>query len=228
MAQQALGDGVDGAAAACPVRAARRGRLGLGLGQGVRLADHHHLHARLPAGPRLLPDGRPDRGPRACSSGRRSTSARRPTRRCPARRRSAAVVPWQPSPAELSLPQPRTDGAALQVGTKILYIGGTDGKTAQSTVYVARTVGTGNFDAWAEGPPLPAPRADASVATWPGASTSSVARDASGAPTDTVFVLTPGRPDRRARRVERRAGRAQAARAARGAPRPRSRRTGCC
>ena len=48
----------------------------------------------------------------------------RRTRRCPARRRSAPLVPWQPSPAELALPAGRTDGAVVQVGTKLLYIGG--------------------------------------------------------------------------------------------------------
>ena len=47
------------------------------------------------------------------------------------------IVPWDTSPAELSLPQPRTDGNVVQVGTRLLYIGGTDGKTAQSTVFVA-------------------------------------------------------------------------------------------
>ena len=66
-----------------------------------------------------------------------------------------AVIPFENSPAELALPAPRTDGSVLQVGTQILYIGGTDGKTAQSTVYVAKTVGTGNFDKWADGPALP-------------------------------------------------------------------------
>ncbi|MFI5042035.1 MAG: Kelch repeat-containing protein [Acidimicrobiales bacterium] len=108
---------------------------------------------------------------------------------CPAP--AGAVVPWEPSPAQLALPQPRTDGSMLQVGTQILYLGGTDGKTAQSNVYVARTVGTGNFDAWAEGPPLPQPRADASVAYVAGSIYVIGGIDASGAPTDTVFVLSP-------------------------------------
>src|ERR1044072_3966482 len=75
-----------------------------------------------------------------------------------------ALIPWEKSPVELDLPQPRTDGSVIQVGTQILYIGGSDGTTAQSHVYVAKTVGTGNFDKWADGPPLPEPRADASVA----------------------------------------------------------------
>ena len=102
-----------------------------------------------------------------------------------------AVIPWETSPSELNLPQPRTDGALLQVGTQILYIGGSDGTTAQSTVYVARTVGTGNFDKWAEGPKLPEPRADASVAYVAGSIYVIGGRDASGAPTTTVFVLSP-------------------------------------
>jgi len=102
-----------------------------------------------------------------------------------------AVIPWETSPAELNLPQARTDGALLQVGTQILYIGGSDGTTAQSTVYVARTVGTGNFDKWAEGPKLPEPRADASVTYVAGSIYVIGGRDASGAPTTTVFVLSP-------------------------------------
>jgi hypothetical protein len=102
-----------------------------------------------------------------------------------------ALVPWHVSPEELSLPQARSDGAVLQVGTKILYIGGTDGTTAQSSVFVAPTVGTGNFDAWTDGPALPAPRADASVAYVAGSVYVLGGTDESGAPTDTVFVLTP-------------------------------------
>ena len=102
-----------------------------------------------------------------------------------------AIVPWHESPAELSLPQPRTDGAVLQVGTKLLYIGGTDGSAAQSTVYVARTVGSGNFDAWAEGPALPEPRADASVAYVAGSIYVIGGDDDAGAPTDSVYMLTP-------------------------------------
>src|ERR687894_1976320 len=42
---------------------------------------------------------------------------------CPAP--SGSVTPWHPSPNEpvsLSLPAPRTDGAAAQTGTNILYI----------------------------------------------------------------------------------------------------------
>jgi N-acetylneuraminic acid mutarotase len=102
-----------------------------------------------------------------------------------------ALVPWHPSPQELALPEPRTDGAVLQVGTKILYIGGSDGTTAQSTVHVARTVEGGNFDVWEPGPDLPEPRADASVAYVAGSIFLLGGMDDAGEPTDTVYVLTP-------------------------------------
>jgi N-acetylneuraminic acid mutarotase len=102
-----------------------------------------------------------------------------------------ALVPWHQSPPELALPQARTDGAVLQVGTKLLYVGGSDGTAAQSTVYVAQTVGTGNFDAWAEGPALPEPRADLSVAYVAGSIYVIGGVNDTGAPTDTVYVLTP-------------------------------------
>ncbi len=101
------------------------------------------------------------------------------------------LVPWHPSPGELALPEPRTDGAMLQVGTKLLYVGGTDGTTAKSTVFVARTVGSGNFDAWTTGPALPEPRADASVAYVAGSIYVIGGSDASGAPTTSVYMLTP-------------------------------------
>src|SRR4029079_19676503 len=59
-----------------------------------------------------------------------------------------ALAPWHGSPTELALPAPLTDGSATQLGTKILYIGGSDGSKAQSSVYVAQLSGIGNFDAW--------------------------------------------------------------------------------
>ena len=91
----------------------------------------------------------------------------------------------------MNLPQPRIDGATLQVGTQIFYIGGSDGTTAQSTTYVAETVGAGNFDKWTEGPAMPEPRADASVVYIAGSIYVIGGSDASGAPTTTAFVLSP-------------------------------------
>ncbi len=102
-----------------------------------------------------------------------------------------AMVPWELSPTQLALPEARTDAAILQVGTQILYIGGSDGKTAKASVYVARAVSPGNFDAWAKGPDLPEPRANASVVYVAGSIYVIGGTDASGQPTTTVFSLSP-------------------------------------
>ena len=102
-----------------------------------------------------------------------------------------AITPWHESPTELNLPAPRTGGSATQLGTKILYIGGTDGEAAQATVFVAQLSGIGNFDKWSEGPPLPEPRSDASVVQVSGTVYVLGGVDADGAPTTTVFTLTP-------------------------------------
>ncbi len=116
-------------------------------------------------------------------------SASNETLPCPAP--AGALVPFQPSPQQIALPQPRTHGAVIQVGTRILYVGGSDGTTAQKNVFVARTTGVGNFDAWTEGPPLPEPRANASVAFVAGIIYVIGGTDAAGAPTTTVFSLKP-------------------------------------
>jgi Galactose oxidase, central domain len=102
-----------------------------------------------------------------------------------------ALAPWHESPTELALPAPRTGGAATQLGTKLLYIGGSDGSAAQSTVYVAQLSGVGNFDKWAEGPALPEPRSDASVVQVSGTVYVLGGLDADGQPTTTVYSLTP-------------------------------------
>lgn len=102
-----------------------------------------------------------------------------------------ALAPWHESPAELALPAPRTGGSATQLGTRILYIGGSDGTKAQSTVSVAQLSGIGNFDTWTDGPPLPEARTDASVVQVSGTIYVLGGLDASGKPTTTVFTLTP-------------------------------------
>ena len=108
---------------------------------------------------------------------------------CPAP--GGSVIPWEPSPSEIALPEARTDGALVTAGTKLLYIGGTDGTTASADVFIAETVSPGSFDKWTKGPDLPAPRANAAVATFGGAIYVSGGTDDKGAPTKTTFVLTP-------------------------------------
>jgi hypothetical protein len=108
---------------------------------------------------------------------------------CPAP--AGAVVPWSTSPAEISLPAPRTDGSVVQSGTTILYVGGSDGTTASDQTFVAHTSGTGNFDKWSDGPKLPEPRSDAAVVYSGGRIYAIGGNGADGKPTTSVFVLTP-------------------------------------
>jgi hypothetical protein len=108
---------------------------------------------------------------------------------CPAP--AGAPVPWEPSPSELALPNPRTDGALVSAGTKLIFIGGSDGSKASSDVYVAEQVPIGNFDKWVPGPSLPAPRADAAVTYFGGSIYVSGGTDENGKPTTTTFVLSP-------------------------------------
>jgi hypothetical protein len=104
---------------------------------------------------------------------------------------TGAALPWQVSPPQLALPAPRTDGALVQVGTRLLYIGGTDGQRPSSDVYVSSIVGQGNFSPWEAGPPLPEPRVDPAVVFFGGSVYVIGGSNASGAPTTTTFVLTP-------------------------------------
>jgi hypothetical protein len=111
---------------------------------------------------------------------------------CPAP--PGAVLRWEPSPTspvDISLPAPRTDGALVQAGKTLLYIGGSDGTTASNAVYVARTAGVGNFDMWATGPALPEPRSNAAVISLGGKIYVAGGLDAGGQPTTTTFVLSP-------------------------------------
>jgi hypothetical protein len=101
--------------------------------------------------------------------------------RLPSARRAVASVA-----DELAL-EARTDGAVLQVGTRSCTSAGrTARRPGPATVFVAQTVGTGNFDKWTDGPALPAPRADASVAYVAGSISVIGGDDAAGDPTDTV------------------------------------------
>lgn len=102
-----------------------------------------------------------------------------------------AVAPWHPSPPELALPAARTDGSAIQIGKTFLYVGGTDGTTPQSSVYVTELSGTGNFGPWSEGPALPEPRSEASVLLVSGSIYVIGGYGADGKPTRTIFALTP-------------------------------------
>jgi Galactose oxidase, central domain len=72
-----------------------------------------------------------------------------------------ATLPWQPNPAEVALPAPRTDGAAALMGQTYVFAGGSDGTSPKADVWVSHVVGTGNLDTWSAGPSLPEARSDA-------------------------------------------------------------------
>ena len=101
---------------------------------------------------------------------------------------AGGILAWQPSPAEVALPQPRSGGVAAQVGKNLLYIGGTDGQHASSTTYVA-TLDKGAFGVWVEGPALPSARTDAALATLSGTAYLVGGLGPDGAPTDTVWFI---------------------------------------
>lgn len=102
-----------------------------------------------------------------------------------------AVLPWQPNPPELGLPEARTDAAVVAAGLETLLVGGSDGTAARDSVFATVIRQDGNIDGWTSGAPLPAPRAGAAAVFFAGAAYVIGGSDASGAPTGTVFVGTP-------------------------------------
>lgn len=108
---------------------------------------------------------------------------------CPAP--AGTVLPWEPNPAELALPQARTDAAIAAAGLQTLLIGGTDGQAAQDSVFATVIRPDGNLDAWSRGAALPAPRAQAAAVFFSGVAYVIGGVDAGGEPTDVVFAGTP-------------------------------------
>jgi hypothetical protein len=105
---------------------------------------------------------------------------------CPAP--AGAVLPWQASPSELALPDGRTGGSAAQVGTNLLYIGGSNGSAATDSSFLA-TLDKGTYGPWSTGPALPAARTKAAVANLSGTIYLVGGEGPDGKPTDTVWSL---------------------------------------
>jgi hypothetical protein len=98
------------------------------------------------------------------------------------------TLPWDGSPAELGLPSGgRTDGSAVQLGTKLAFVGGSDGKAASDQTYLADLY-SGTFGPWKAGPVLPAPRSAAAVVVLNSSVYVVGGNGPDGKPTDTVYV----------------------------------------
>lgn len=105
---------------------------------------------------------------------------------CPAP--PGSVVPWEPSPPGLALPEPRTHAAVAQLGSRLLLVGGSDDAGATVTTFVA-DLKSGTFGPWRDGPVLPEPRTSAAIAVI-GTSVYLIGGDdAAGSPTDTIWAL---------------------------------------
>jgi hypothetical protein len=118
-----------------------------------------------------------------------------PINLCPAENRglpcpvpAGAVVPWDLSPNQLSLPKARAAGVAAQLGSNLIYAGGSDGTTASATTYVA-TIDKGNFSAWGDGPALPEARSNAAIAVLNGSAYVVGGDGPDGKPTSTVWSI---------------------------------------
>jgi len=118
-----------------------------------------------------------------------------PVNLCPAENRglpcpapAGAVVPWQGGPTQLALPAARSGGAALQLGTHLLYIGGSDGQKATTDVYNSN-IANSQFSAWGAGPALPEARTDFGAASLSGVAYVIGGDGPDGKPTNTVWAL---------------------------------------
>ena len=105
---------------------------------------------------------------------------------------TGAVLPWQPSPAELALPAAREGAVAFQSGTSLYLIGGMTADGATDEVLIAEATLTdgqpdGNLTSWRPGPSLPEPRSGAALGVYVGVPYVVGGVDASGQATDTVF-----------------------------------------
>ncbi len=98
------------------------------------------------------------------------------------------VLPWQATPEAAALPEPRSGGAGIQLGTNLLYAGGTDG-TAPSETSFLTTLDNGAFGPWSEGPALPEARTDAALAVLSGTAYLVGGLGPDGAPTTTVWGI---------------------------------------
>ncbi len=101
---------------------------------------------------------------------------------------AGAILPWQAAGDAAALPAARYGGNAIQLGTNLLYAGGSDANGATSTTYATK-LDKGNFGPWSEGPALPEARTGAAVTTLSGTAYMAGGTGPDGKPTKTVWTL---------------------------------------
>ncbi|MCI0583185.1 MAG: kelch motif-containing protein [Chloroflexi bacterium] len=118
-----------------------------------------------------------------------------PVNFCPAENKTlpcpapvGSVIPWEASPSQLSLPEPRTHAAVAQLGTRLLVVGGSNGTAATTTTYIAELKG-GTFGSWSAGPALPEARMGASIVVIGSSAFLLGGSNGDGEPTNTVWAL---------------------------------------
>jgi hypothetical protein len=110
----------------------------------------------------------------------------RPDRKIPCPAPPGSVIPWDQSP--MDLPDGRAGAQAIQSGSHLYLVGGRTASGATQSVLATTVDPDGNLGAWSDGPSLPAPRTGAALAVLSGVPYVIGGLDASGTPTDTVFV----------------------------------------
>ena len=98
-----------------------------------------------------------------------------------------AVVPWDQSPPELSLPEGRSSAGTFTSGENFYIVGGMTAEGPTTSVLATVVSEDGNLAAWQEGPALPEARADATVLNLSSTPYVIGGTGPDGAPTGTVF-----------------------------------------
>jgi N-acetylneuraminic acid mutarotase len=107
---------------------------------------------------------------------------------CPAP--AGSIIPWDASPAELALPEGRSNALVFTSSSTLYLIGGETAAGSTASVLSTQVSEDGNLSIWAQGPALPAPRTHASILNLAGVPYVIGGLDANGQPTQTVYQGT--------------------------------------
>ena len=103
---------------------------------------------------------------------------------------AGAILPWDASPSQLALPEGRTGALPFTSGSTLYLIGGETAAGSTASVVSTTASDDGNLAIWTTGPALPAPRSHAVVLNLSGVPYVIGGLDATGQPTQTVYVGT--------------------------------------